>query len=107
MARKFKLNAVECASIINEHALGVPVETLGEKYFVSPATIYRVLSGEYTSRLGVSVSVDLHPTLAELLNSPGINLDVPLNSLDPMTQAAANLVVAQGRFSYALGHPKH
>lgn len=113
MSRSFKLAHSDCASIINERAMGVPIETLMKDYDVSRATVYRVLSGEYSNRMGMPVPrpnrylfkasfAHLNKTMADVLKSPEVDLDIPLGTMDPTTRAAMDLVIARGKFNKAL-----
>lgn len=114
MSRTFKLTHSDCASIINERARGDSIEKLMKDYGVSRATVYRVLSGEYSNRMGMPVPrpskhlfkkqvvKSLNKTMADVLKSPEVDLDIPLDTMDPTTRAAMELVVARGRFNKSL-----
>lgn len=114
MSRSFKLTHSDCASIINERARGDSIEKLMKDYGVSRATVYRVLSGEYSNRMGMPVPrpskhlfkmqvvKGLNKTMADVLKSPEVDLDIPLDTMDPTTRAAMELVVARGKFNKSL-----
>lgn len=113
MSRAFKLTQPDCASIINERANGVSIEKLMKDYDVSRATVYRVLSGEYSNRMGLPIPrpqkrlfkpkiPNLTKTMADILRSPEVDLDIPLDTVDPTTRAAMDLVIARAKFNKLL-----